>query len=888
MKPLLYSFVISVLFSNFLNAATFYVSPEGQDTNPGTESQPFRTLEKARDSLRSIGPAGNTVILRGGDYFLDQTFTLDDRDGGTEQEPVTWKNYPDEEPRIFGGPRITGWEQYEDDIYRARLDLPDYVNLETMAWTLSENAKRSPHARHPNVFSGPGHGFFKSQRWQEARTVWGEGEFPSDWQDDYHCRMVAGWGWFSQLWPVKNVDFANYEIIHDPKIKDSRGLLFVSGAVEFIDLPGEWAIADDGYLYYWPKNTPIENQVIVLGILLRVVELKGRSDGTPAKNLIIDGLTVSTSDCTYRGLSNKQTPTDLDDGTTANCDDDYSRQALLVLENAEHCTVTNSKFYNAGIMGILLNYHAQYNTVSGNWIQGVNYHGICLQSYCGETGPWVYNNKYNTISNNYIYRTGRRWSNGAGIYLHQSGNNLIEYNEFREGPRYGITLKGVNYVGDQRGDFCCGDYDCAINHIFTQHNVIRNNDLSHAIHSTNDCGVIESWNIGPHDSLYHNFLHDCYHPAINARTYNSSDDPALATTPEWYHTGGLSHRQPFYPDGAGRHEGNYYYEGHAVSNIVDAKAGHYDHTIMPCRSAVIDAATNYNWDEIGLRETFKWYGQTPATDALDEEWEFPEEIVHDPDYIPEYMKRFNDGTGLTATYFNDDNFGNQVKTQVDSIMAFNWVKQSPTGSNRFSVRWEGYLVPIRTERHRFSCWIPKNWSCKVWINDTLRLHDDSYSQFGYCRFGDTLTGPLEAYSYVPIKVEVASAAATGYFSLEWYSLTAIPTMPVMPTQLYPKDHDTSRPPGGYDGGLPVENADISTVRHAAVPLLTVYGTTVHINTHRTGSHEVRLIGLDGKMIDRINGRGTFMMDLARYGSGVYLISVARGKSKTMQRVVIKK
>ncbi len=53
-------------------AATFYVPPQGRDTNPGTEGQPFATLQWARDEIRQRRadgtlPAGEiTVELYGG------------------------------------------------------------------------------------------------------------------------------------------------------------------------------------------------------------------------------------------------------------------------------------------------------------------------------------------------------------------------------------------------------------------------------------------------------------------------------------------------------------------------------------------------------------------------------------------------------------------------------------------------------------------------------------------------------------------------------------------------------------------------------------------------------------------------------------------------------
>ena len=53
--------------------ATFYVSPDGDDANPGSVDRPFATLEAARDAIRQMKMAdkfpadGVTVYLRGGE-----------------------------------------------------------------------------------------------------------------------------------------------------------------------------------------------------------------------------------------------------------------------------------------------------------------------------------------------------------------------------------------------------------------------------------------------------------------------------------------------------------------------------------------------------------------------------------------------------------------------------------------------------------------------------------------------------------------------------------------------------------------------------------------------------------------------------------------------------
>ncbi len=59
--------------------ATYYVSPTGSDSNPGTLSAPFQTITKARDVVRMINSnmTGDIYIyLRGGNYSITSTITF--------------------------------------------------------------------------------------------------------------------------------------------------------------------------------------------------------------------------------------------------------------------------------------------------------------------------------------------------------------------------------------------------------------------------------------------------------------------------------------------------------------------------------------------------------------------------------------------------------------------------------------------------------------------------------------------------------------------------------------------------------------------------------------------------------------------------------------------
>ena len=95
----------------------FYVAPDGDNSNPGTIDKPFATIEGARDALRAlkesngIGPDGAVVYLRGGNYAISETISFDQRDSGTKDAPILYRNYPDEKVNFIGGASIE-WSEF--------------------------------------------------------------------------------------------------------------------------------------------------------------------------------------------------------------------------------------------------------------------------------------------------------------------------------------------------------------------------------------------------------------------------------------------------------------------------------------------------------------------------------------------------------------------------------------------------------------------------------------------------------------------------------------------------------------------------------------------------------------------------------------------------------
>jgi hypothetical protein len=78
----------------------YYVSTSGNDSNPGTYEQPWRTISKAARTLKP----GDTVYIREGIYSESVHFET----SGTSSSPINILAYPDENPVIDGNNTIPG------------------------------------------------------------------------------------------------------------------------------------------------------------------------------------------------------------------------------------------------------------------------------------------------------------------------------------------------------------------------------------------------------------------------------------------------------------------------------------------------------------------------------------------------------------------------------------------------------------------------------------------------------------------------------------------------------------------------------------------------------------------------------------------------------------
>lgn len=93
------------------DAVSYFVSPSGSDTNAGTSSAPFRTIQRAAN----VAQAGDVVEIRAGTYRENVIPTS----SGTAGNPIIFRAYGSEVVNLRGTELLTGWTQVSSTIWSA-------------------------------------------------------------------------------------------------------------------------------------------------------------------------------------------------------------------------------------------------------------------------------------------------------------------------------------------------------------------------------------------------------------------------------------------------------------------------------------------------------------------------------------------------------------------------------------------------------------------------------------------------------------------------------------------------------------------------------------------------------------------------------------------------
>jgi len=482
----------------------FYVAPDGDDGNPGTKSKPLQSFAGARDAVRreiADGMTADVVVqFAPGNYFTKATTTFDERDNGRDGHVVIYRGAPNCQTTVYGGLPVTGWEKWQGQIYRAKLP------QDKRFYRLFENGRSAVMARHPNKGSGYGGG--------AARVNNTKIRVPAEWADyDFSAAQVFGWigpDWFAEMRDVTGIDREKCILTISPGSAGQpfNRRLYVQGVRQLLDEPGEWCLSrSEGYVYYWPRVLPIDQQLIVAPTTECVLDLRGSAMDKPIENLRLEGLTFIGSDfCAEWRLFRESEG----DGSMP----EPLRVGLIRAENARKVEVRFCRIRGAGHSGVYFNGWAQHCKVYGCWIEDAGFAGVYMNGWGPGGGPFTnaaesYVNRGHKVSNNYIFDCGQFVGHGCGIQFYQSGHNVISHNRVVRMPRYGISYKGSRYgILPKELYGVPVTYENHLQFVHTRNNIISYNDVSNVCYDSHDYGAIEAWGVGRDNLWLGNAVHD--------------------------------------------------------------------------------------------------------------------------------------------------------------------------------------------------------------------------------------------------------------------------------------------------------------------------------------------------------------------------------------------
>ena len=137
----------------------------------------------------------------------------------------------------------------------------------------------------------------------------------------------------------------------------------------------------------------------------------------------------------------------------------------------------------------------------------IRYHGYCGVSLEGLGLDQADVNHHNRVENNHIHHCGEVIGHGAGVYIQQSGHNQILHNHIHHTPRYGTTIKGLEYQ-TRKNEVPGVTWENHYDFLHSRNNVIAYNDIHHVNLDSQDTGAMESWGPGRDNVYDHNLVHD--------------------------------------------------------------------------------------------------------------------------------------------------------------------------------------------------------------------------------------------------------------------------------------------------------------------------------------------------------------------------------------------
>ena len=473
---------------NIIQGTIYHVaqSDNASDENIGSEEEPFLTLGKAAE----IAEKGDTVIIHEGKYRE----TLIPKNNGTCVNPITFKAAEGEEVVISANEVVNGFYIDEGKVLCASCtgigngrDMVFY-NDEALAPARHPNIDTSQRYQPKNIsdlFMTRGNIVISSENNTEFVSSCDLNQENGFWNGATFVGLVGG-GWYPVTAKIKSSETGKFEVgkhtdvwfDYDKELVDCG---YITDTKNAIDMPGEWYVDPDGYLYIIPPN---DETIASLS-----VEMKQRQlviDLSDRKNIEISGIKTIGG-----GINMKNSE-------------------MCTLDNNDFEYISHFTFADSQLRG---EFDSSYNCIelgeNGIYISGDN-NSIINSKINFSAGYALYLvGKYTYVENNEISNCG--YIGRGGIYISQNPSGNID------DPRGGHFIYSNKIYNTNREAIAVCAYEPWINSTGKLPCVlpveIAYNDISNISLYARDSGAIYMHGtvLGSdraYTSVHHNYIHD--------------------------------------------------------------------------------------------------------------------------------------------------------------------------------------------------------------------------------------------------------------------------------------------------------------------------------------------------------------------------------------------
>jgi hypothetical protein len=432
--------------------AEIYVSPTGNDANPGTIDSPLVSLTAARDKADQLkaGSTPVTVYLRGGTYYLSAPIVFGPSNSGTESAPIVYAAYNYERPVLSGGIKVTGatWAVSSGPIMKTTIATDLKVDQ------LFLNGRRQVMARYPNFNEN----LFLQGYASDALTKAGACLNPAEGPGYIRALHVSLWGGEDYKITGKSGGSVAYAWVGDNNRGQTmhKDYKMVENIFELLDTVGEWYYRKStGELFFWPPaGTDLGSATIELASLTELLRFvgSGASSANSVKYIQFDGVTLTH---TYRSLF---------DSTGAfyelitKSDWGMVRKGTVFMQNAENITIKNCLFDQIGGNGVFCSGYNRNHVIYNNDFEDAGASCVCLfglrssircpnswstTDSCTDKTPGPLTEEYPSfisVENNMMNHGGRFEKQTAGYTCSATRFDTIRHNTIHNIPRAGINF----------------------------------------------------------------------------------------------------------------------------------------------------------------------------------------------------------------------------------------------------------------------------------------------------------------------------------------------------------------------------------------------------------------------------------------------------------------